>query len=143
MPLTKLLLQKQPDLFGLGCLSMPFFCKQLLVFEKGTCIKGLFWPPLEPKTKKCFSPISFDWFIRRITEAKNFGIYFKFYRCYGNKNARQNRLKTEKMPFRTKFKAFGDQFFKISYTKISFIYVVCRGNSHLLLKYLFGICLCS
>ena len=36
------------------------------------CIKGLIWPPLEPKTENCFSPISFDWFIRRITEVYNF-----------------------------------------------------------------------
>ena len=25
--------------------------------ESGTCIKGLFWPPLEPKTENCFLPI--------------------------------------------------------------------------------------
>ena len=36
------------------------------VAKKGvTCIKGLIWPPLEPKTENCFSQISFDWFIRR------------------------------------------------------------------------------
>ena len=33
---------------------------------------------LEPKTKNCFSLISFDLFIRRITEVLNFGIYFNF-----------------------------------------------------------------
>ena len=33
------------------------------------CIKGLIWPPLEPKTKNYFSQISSDWFIR-ITEVK-------------------------------------------------------------------------
>ena len=38
------------------------------VYQRGTCIKGLFWPPPEPKTENCFSPISFDWFIRRINE---------------------------------------------------------------------------
>ena len=38
--------------------------------ERGTCIKGLIWPPLEPKSESCFSPISFDWFIRRITQCK-------------------------------------------------------------------------
>ena len=27
-------------------------------YERGTCIKGLFWPPIEPKTESCFSPIS-------------------------------------------------------------------------------------
>ena len=38
--------------------------------QRGTCtyVKGLFWPPLEPKTENCDSPIYFDWFIRRITE---------------------------------------------------------------------------
>ena len=44
----------------------------------GTCIKGLFLPPLEPKTENCFLPISFDWFIRRITEVQNFGINLIF-----------------------------------------------------------------
>ena len=41
---------------------------------KGAYIKGLIWPPLEPKTENCFSPISFDWFIRRITEVYVFAI---------------------------------------------------------------------
>ena len=36
--------------------------------ERGTCIKGLFWPPLEPKTESCFSPISSCFFIRRIAQ---------------------------------------------------------------------------
>ena len=36
--------------------------------KRGMCIKGLFWPPLELKIENCFSPISFDCFIRRITE---------------------------------------------------------------------------
>ena len=36
--------------------------------KRGMCIEGLFWPPLESKTENCFSQISFDWFIRRITE---------------------------------------------------------------------------
>ena len=38
------------------------------------CIKGLIWPPLEPKTESCFSPILFHWFIRRMTQVYNFGI---------------------------------------------------------------------
>ena len=29
--------------------------------------KGLIWPPLEPKTESYVSPISSDWFIRRMT----------------------------------------------------------------------------
>ena len=36
--------------------------------KRGMCIKGLIWPPLEPKTENCFSQISFVWFIRRMTE---------------------------------------------------------------------------
>ena len=38
------------------------------VTERGACIKGLIWPHLEQQIKNCFSSISFDWFIRRITE---------------------------------------------------------------------------
>ena len=34
----------------------------------GMCIKGLFWPPLDPKTESGFSPISSYWFIRRIAQ---------------------------------------------------------------------------
>ena len=36
----------------------------------GKCIKGLIWPPLEPKYESCFSPFSSDRFIRRITQCK-------------------------------------------------------------------------
>ena len=36
--------------------------------QRGMCIKGLIWPPFEPKTEVCFSQISFDWFSRRMTE---------------------------------------------------------------------------
>ena len=36
--------------------------------QRGTCIKGLKWPPLEQKTEFCFSQISLDSFIRRMAE---------------------------------------------------------------------------
>ena len=36
--------------------------------QRGMCIKGIIWPPVEPKSKSCFSPISSDWFIRRIAQ---------------------------------------------------------------------------
>ena len=41
-----------------------------MYIQKGVymCIKGLFWPPLESKIEKCFSQISFDWFIRIMTK---------------------------------------------------------------------------
>ena len=68
------------------------------VAKIGTCIKGLFWPPLEPETESCFSPISSYWFIRRIAQVNKSGIYFTFTGCYGYQNGRQNRLKIEKLP---------------------------------------------
>ena len=36
--------------------------------QRGTCIKGLIWPPLELKIENCFSQNYFDWFARRMTE---------------------------------------------------------------------------
>ena len=66
-------------------------------YERGMCIKGLFWPPLEPKTESCFSQISSYWSIRRIAQVLNSGIYFTFTGCYGNQNGQQNRLKIEKL----------------------------------------------
>ena len=38
------------------------------MYQRGTCIKGLKWPPLEQKSKICFSQISLDLFIRRMAE---------------------------------------------------------------------------
>ena len=70
----------------------------------------------------------------------NSGIYLNFYGCYGNKIGRQNRLKIEKSPFWTKFKALGDRFLRFRYQlakyQKTFEYVVCCANSHHLLKYL-------
>ena len=43
--------------------------------QRGTCIKGLIWPPLEPKTESYFSSISSYWFIRRMIQVYNSGIY--------------------------------------------------------------------
>ena len=80
--------------------------------QRNTCIKWLIWPPLEPKTEGCFSSISSYWFIRRMVQVLNSGIYLKFNGCYGYKNGRQNRPKIEKMPFWAKIKAFSDQFDK-------------------------------
>ena len=49
-----------------------FFVKPPKSIERGTCIKGLFWPPLEPKIESCFSPISSYRFIRRIAQVLQF-----------------------------------------------------------------------
>ena len=46
--------------------------------KRGTCIKGQIWPPLEPKTESCFSPIIPNGFIRRMVQVENSGIYFTF-----------------------------------------------------------------
>ena len=53
--------------------------------------------------------------------------FFKFYRCYGNKNGRQNPHKIEKLPFLTKFKAFRPNFQKldISTAKYQKILLIC------------------
>ena len=76
--------------------------------QRGTCIKGLFWPPLEPKTEKCFSPISFDRFIRRITEVKNFGIYLNFTVAMVTKMADKIGFKQRNCHFGPNLKLFGD-----------------------------------
>ena len=39
-----------------------------IFIQRGTCIKGLIWPPLELKTENCFSLNYFDWFTGRMTE---------------------------------------------------------------------------
>ena len=44
----------------------------------GMCLKGLIWPPLEPKSESCFSPISSDWFNRIINSSMIFWYLFKF-----------------------------------------------------------------
>ena len=86
-----------PSGMKIECPTWSHFIQDKL--ERGTCIKGLFWPPLEPKTESCLSPILSNWFIRRIAQALNSGIYFTFTSCYGYQNGRQNRLKIEKLPF--------------------------------------------
>ena len=79
---------------------------------------------------------------------QKYGIYLNITDAMVTKMADKIGLKTEKLPFWTKLKALGDRFFfklDISTAKYqkSLYYVVCRGISHLLLKYLFGICLNS
>ena len=76
------------------------------------CIKGLIWPPLEPKTESCFSSISSYRFIRRMVQVLNSGIYINLMVAMVTKNGRQNRPKILKLPFWAKFKAFSDRFFK-------------------------------
>ena len=48
--------------------KMTQFWKSHVAAQRGTCIKGLFWPRVEPKTEICFSLISSYWFVRRIAQ---------------------------------------------------------------------------
>ena len=55
---------------GLSTISLWLLCFIIHIkrstVERGTCIKGLIGPPLEPKSESCFSPFSFNWFISRV-----------------------------------------------------------------------------
>ena len=53
-----------------------------IAYQRGTYIKGKMWPPLEPKTESCFSPISSNWFIRRMAQVLNSGIILPFPRLW-------------------------------------------------------------
>ena len=59
------------------CLCFSYETKSVFLWrtKRGTCIKGLIWPPPEPKTENCFSSISSYWFIRRMVQVLNSGIY--------------------------------------------------------------------
>ena len=46
-----------------------------VAYQRATCIKGIIWTPLEPKTENCFSPISPYLFIRRKPLCIFSGIY--------------------------------------------------------------------
>ena len=50
------------------CLLVKKWFVDTLSSQRAKCIKGLIWPPLEPKSESCFSSISSDWFMRRITQ---------------------------------------------------------------------------
>ena len=54
-----------------------------------TCIKGL----LRPKYKKMFFTNLFLLVYQNNNQSVNVSNYFDFYRCYGNKNGHQYRLK--------------------------------------------------
>ena len=64
-------------------------------------------PPLKPKTESCFSPISFDWFIRRITKVLKSGVYLPFTVAIVTKMTAKMDL-----PFWTKIEALRDRFIK-------------------------------
>ena len=83
--------------------------------ERGTCIKGLFWPPLESKTENCFSPLSFDWFIRRITEVLNFGIYLNSTVAMVTKMANKIGLKQRNCHFGPNLRLLETNFLRIRY----------------------------
>ena len=67
-PLKVAPMRKENNFEGIKMINCQEYTTPICQSERGTCIKGLIWPPLEPKTENCFSQISFDWFIRRMTE---------------------------------------------------------------------------
>ena len=79
-------------------------------------IKGQFWPPLEPETEHCFAPISFDWFIRSITEVLNFGIYLNVTVAMVTKMADKNiGLKQRNCHFGQNLRLLETDFIRIRY----------------------------
>ena len=94
----------------LGCVCI-YHELNYSISERGTCIKGLLWPPLEPKIENCFHKFLLIGLLEEWLKCK-ISHLFKSYRCFGNKNGRQNRLKIEKLSFLAKFNAFRDRIFK-------------------------------
>ena len=43
-------------------------------WQRGTCIKRLFWPPMRSKAKSCSSQVSSYYFIRTIAKVLKSGI---------------------------------------------------------------------
>ena len=84
-------------------------------FKRAMCIKGLFWPPLEPKTISCFSPISSDGFIRRLAQVHNSGICFTFIVAMVTKMANQNSLKQTNCHFGPNLRLLETYFLRIRY----------------------------
>ena len=60
--------------YKIACyVSLHAFCRLWISWEKFdqkgyVHYKGQIWPPLEPKTESCFSPISSNLFIRRMAQ---------------------------------------------------------------------------
>ena len=67
--------------------------------NRHTCMKGLYCPSLEQKTEHCFTPISFDWFIRRITEVLTIDIYLNLTVAMLTKMANKKGLKQRNCHF--------------------------------------------
>ena len=71
------------------------------IFTDATCINELNRHPLKAKTESGSSPFLF--LIGLLEEWSKPSVeplyLFNLYRCYGNKNCRQNRLKIEKIAF--------------------------------------------
>ena len=66
-------------------------------------------------------------------------IDLNFFRCYGNKNGRQNKMKMGNWPFWSKFETF-DREINIEHKQIPKGYENVHDTQHI--KFFFGICLC-
>ena len=68
---------------------------------------------VQPKTENCFSPISLDWFIRRITEILNYSIYLNFTVAMVTKMANKIGLKQRNCHFEPNLRILETEFVKI------------------------------
>ena len=76
------------------------------------CIKELIWPTLEPMTESNLSPISADWFIRRITKVLKSDIYLSFIVAIVTKMAAKIGLKWRVCHFGQNLRHLETNFFK-------------------------------
>ena len=72
-------------------------------------------PPLEPKTESYLSPISPNWFIRRMVQMYNSGIYFTFSVAMATKMADEIGLKYRNCHFEPNLRVFQTDFLRIRY----------------------------
>ena len=69
-------------------------------------LRGKFGPLFSQKLKYALHENHQIGVLEEKLKCKILAFIFYFYRCYGNKNGRQNRLRIEKLSFSAKFKAF-------------------------------------
>ena len=81
-------------------------------FERTTCIKKGFWPPLKPKNEAYFSLPCLDCFTRLMPQVFIFHIDLSLSVAMVTENGRQYRLKCRKCNFGPHFGGFTDSVFK-------------------------------
>ena len=106
----------RPTLNILLTLNVPIVTKFVCFSCLLKCLRCLYGKQCGPRSDcsigaVCSGSTLFACILKFVSNVRFLHLFY-FYRCYGNKNGRQNRLKIEKLPFWAKFKAFVDQFCK-------------------------------